>query len=303
MAETGTLHSRVGRVMTNPLFGALVVLPGSAGHAGERGHGSWRAALASIPRVAWLLALLLAACWPHGVWLARRLTDGSDEPWGLLALLTVLALLVRERRELVVPTRSALAASGALAVLAALLTLVVPPIFAAAAAMLALAAFITSALPRRPAAPMVTLLMLALPLIASLQFYLGYPLRLATAHAAAPLLAAGGIDAQPAGAALLWRGRTILVDPPCAGIGMLWVGAWAAALLSYLNGATARRTFVNGGVAAAFVFAANVLRNVLLFFPEAGLVPSPAWLHSSIGLAAFAVALSPVLAFANRRFA
>jgi len=224
MADTGTLHSRVGRVMTNPLFGTLVDLPGCAGNARERGHGSWRGALASVPRVGWLLAVLLAASWPHGVWLARRLTDGSDEPWGLLALLTVLALLVRARGELEMPTRSALVASGALAVLAALLTFVVPPIFAAAAAMLALAAFITSALPRRPSAPVLTLLMLALPVIASLQFYLGYPLRLATAHAAAPLLAAGGIDAQATGAALVWRGETILVDPPCAGIGMLWVG-------------------------------------------------------------------------------
>ena len=303
MAEAGALHPRVGHVMTNPLFGARVDLPASAGEAAERRRRSLRVALAGVPRVGWLLALLLAASWPHGVWLARRLTDGSDEPWGLLALLTVLALLVRQRRELVMPTRSALVASGALTVLAAMLTFVVPPIFAAAAAMLALAAFITSALPRRPAAPIVTMLMLALPVIASLQFYLGYPLRLATAHAAAPLLAAGGIEAQATGAALVWRGQTILVDPPCAGIGMLWVGAWTAALLSYLNDASARRTIVNGGVAAVFVFAANVLRNVLLFFPEARLVPSYAWLHSLIGLAAFAVALSPVLAFANWRSA
>jgi exosortase/archaeosortase family protein len=303
MAEARALHSRVGRVMTNPLFGTPVARPGSAGGAHEPARRSWRGALAGVPRVGWLLALLLAASWPHGVWLARRLTDGSDEPWGLLALLTVLALLVRERRELVMPTRSALVASAALAVLAALLTLVVPPIFAAAAAMLALAAFVTSALPRRPAAPVLTLLMLALPVIASLQFYLGYPLRLATAHAAAPLLAVGGIDAQAAGAALVWRGQTILVDPPCAGIGMLWVGAWTAALLSYLNDAPAGRTLVNGCVAAAVVFAANVLRNALLFFPEAGLVPSPAWLHASIGLLAFAVALAPILAFANWRSA
>jgi len=39
----------------------------------------------------------------------------------------------------------------------------VPPILAAGLAMLALGAFVTAALPRRPAAPMVTLLLLALP--------------------------------------------------------------------------------------------------------------------------------------------
>ena len=145
------------------------------------------------------------------------------------------------------------------------------------------------------------LLLLALPVIASLQFYLGYPLRLATAHAAAPLLGLGGIDAAAAGAALLWHGQTVLVDPPCAGIGMLWVGSWSAALLSYLNGASARRTLLNGIFAAVVVFAANVLRNVLLFFPEAGLLQAPAWLHAAIGLAAFAAALLPIVAFTHWR--
>ena len=299
MAEAVVLHARIGRVTPNPLSGTRVELPADAGRAASPGLAAWRERFAQLPRVWWLLGLLLAALWPHGLWLARRLTDGSDEPWGLLALATVLALVARARREMVLPTRVALATSALLAVLAAVASFVVPPIFAAALAMLALAAFVTAALPRRPATPMVTLLLLALPVIASLQFYFGYPLRLATAHAAAPLLALAGIEAQASGAALRWQGGTILVDPPCAGIGMLWVGSWAAALLSYLNEASARRTLANGGVAAIAVFAANVLRNALLFFPEAGRVPAPAWLHPAIGLAAFAAALLPILAFAH----
>jgi len=301
MSDAVVLNARVGRVMPNPLFGVLVALPAAAPRAQPGVRPVWRAPLAQVPRVWWLLGLLLAALWPHGIWLARRLTDGSDEPWGLLAIATVLALVVRARGELVMPARAALVASGALAVLAALATFAVPPIFAAAAAMLSLAVFIASALPRRPAAPMVTLLLLSLPVIASLQFYLGYPLRLATTHAAAPLLALAGVEAQASGAALLWQGRTILVDPPCAGIGMMWVGSWAAALLSYLNDSSARRTLANGGVAAVAVFAANVLRNVLLFFPEAGLLPAPPWLHPATGLAAFAAALLPIVFFSDWR--
>ena len=300
MGDAAALNARVGRVMPNPLFSQRVALPAVALFAQPGARPTWRARLAQVPRVGWLLGLLLASLWPHGVWLARRLTDGSDEPWGLLALATVLALVFRARRELAMPARGALVASGVLAVLAALAIFVVPPIFAAGAAMLSLAVFLTAALPRRPAAPMVTLLLLSLPVIASLQFYLGYPLRLATAHVAAPLLALARVEAQASGAALLWQGRTILVDPPCAGIGMLWVGSWAAALLSYLSDASAQRTLANGCVAASAVFAANVLRNALLFFPEAGLVPAPAWLHPAIGLAAFAAALAPILAVARR---
>ncbi len=301
MAEAHVLNSRIGRVMPNAVFGKRVAL--SFGEPADPVPGPrWRQRTAApLPRVWWLLLVLLAALWPHGLWMLRRLTDGSDEPWGVLALLTVAALVLRARLEIAMPSRAALAASAALAVLAAALTFIVPSIFAAAAAMLALGTFITSALPRRPAAPIFTLLLLALPLIASLQFYLGYPLRLATAHAAAPVLALLGIDAAATGAALAWNGQTILVDPPCAGIGMLWVGAWIAALLSYLNGASTRRTFANGCFAAVVVFAANVLRNALLFFPEAGLLPSSAWLHSAIGLAAFAAAVLPILALAQWR--
>jgi len=39
---------------------------------------------------AWLLALQAAALWPIWLWYAKRTADGSDEPWGLLALGAVL---------------------------------------------------------------------------------------------------------------------------------------------------------------------------------------------------------------------
>ncbi len=315
MDEAALLNARIGRVWPSALAGdgaARGPAPAAGGRrssigvlrvAASRPMAALRRALAPLPRAALPLLLLLLALWPHWAWLARRLNDGSDEPWGWLALATVFVLLWTARRELRLPSAAALVAAGVLALGAAVLTFIVPPIFAAGAAMMALAVFIASALPRRPAAPIAALLLLALPVIASLQFYLGYPLRLATAHAAAPLLAVAGIDARASSAALLWNGRTILVDPPCAGIGMLWVGSWAAALASYLNDAKAGRSLANGCVAAVAVFTANVLRNALLFFPEAGLVPQAEWLHGAIGLAAFAAALLPAIAFARLRVA
>ena len=242
-----------------------------------------------------LLGVLLLALWPHLAWMARRLTDGSDEPWGVLALATVLVLLVRDRAALVAPAPRALALCAVLALGATAALWWLPALLAAAIAMLALAVFITAALPARPAAPMVTLLLLSLPLIASLQFYLGFPLRVATAQAAAPLLALFGITAAPAGASLVFGTTTVLIDAPCACIGMLWVGSYTAALLSYLNDASAPRTLANGAAAALIVFAANVLRNVALFFPEADLIDAPALTHDAVGLAAFALALVPIL--------
>lgn len=302
------LNARVGRTLPNPLFGALVPMAPAAAHAAAEDSGAWRRRwqqLRGTPAFASAapLALLLAALWPHLAWMARRLTDGSDEPWGLLALVTVLVLVARDRAQLTAPSPRTLAASGALAVLAAAALWWLPALLAAAIAMLALAVYVTGALSRRPVAPMITLLLLALPLIASLQFYLGFPLRVATAHAAAPLLAVLGIEATPAGAALLFKGRTVLIDAPCAGIGMLWVGSYTAALLSYLNGAGARRTLLNGAGAAVIVFAANVLRNVALFFVEAGLIDAPAATHDAVGLVAFALAVVPIVALTHWRIA
>lgn len=292
------LNARIGRTLPSPMFGPMFKMRVDANPAGpfERRPLRHRFDLLGLSRAHWLLATLLAALWPHWAYVARRLTDGSDEPWGLLALVTVMVLLARDREQLTLPSRAALVACAVLAVLAALASLVLPDLAAAAVAMLAVGVYLQHAM-RRPATALIALLLLALPIIASLHFYLGYPLRVVTAAAAASLLAGAGIDASAAGASLLWNGRTILIDAPCAGIGMLWVGSYTAALLSYLNSADTRRTLINAAAAAALVLAANILRNTALFFPESGLVHWPAWSHPAIGLVAFAAAIVPVVAF------
>jgi exosortase/archaeosortase family protein len=262
-----------------------------------------RAGITARPRVVtrgWLLAALLAALWPHWHYVARRMIDGSDEPWGVLALATVVVLLAAERR-LAEPTRAALVASAVLALLAAFASLALPDLAAAAIAMLALGVYLVHALRDRPSSALVALLLLALPIIASLQFYLGYPLRVVAAQASALLLSIG-FDSHAAGTSIVADGRTVLVDAPCAGIGMLWVGSYVAALFSYLNRAGLARTAVNAAVAGALVLAANIVRNTVLFFPEAGLVDWPAWSHDAIGLAAFAAGVVPIVTFTARKF-
>jgi exosortase/archaeosortase family protein len=283
---SGVLFARVGRVSPRTWAGAE--RPAAATGAPARSP--------ALDALALLFALLLAL-WPHWIWMARRLTDGSDEPWGVLALATVLVLVARGWRRLEPPAPRVLLASATLAVAAAVARAWLPPIAAAALAMTALAVFLTRARRDQAGAPLVALLLLGLPLIASLQFYFGYPLRLATATLAAPLLRAFGFAVQASGAALAYDGHLVLVDPPCAGIGMLWVGAYTAALLSHLKRASTRRTMANGLLAALCVFAANVARNGALFFPEALELGWPAWAHAAIGLAAFALALVPIVAF------
>jgi len=292
----GELNARIGRTVPSPLYGVLVAEHDRAADDAGELLAHWRA----VRPVVALLGGLLLALWPHWIYMARRMVDGSDEPWGILALATVLVLVARDRAELSVPTRSALVASAALAVVAAAATLVLPDLAAAAVAMLAVALFLVHAMPGRPATPLLALLLLALPVVASLQFYLGFPLRVFTAHAATLVLALAGVDASAAGAAILRQGTTVLVDAPCAGIGMLWIGSYTAALLSYLARADGARTATNAVAAALLVLAANVARNAALFFPEAGFVQWPAWSHEAVGLAALALAVVPIVLITSR---
>lgn len=243
----------------------------------------------------WLLGLQLAALWPHWIWMARRAGDGSDEPWGVVALLAVVILVWTDRQRLREVPAPTLVLAGGLSVGAALGLSVLPQLVATGLALLAVATLLGGILPpERPRAALAFLALLALPLAASLNFYLGYPLRWLCAQGAANVLGVLGWEATPEGAALLWNGQTILIDAPCAGIAMLWVGLFAAALLSYLHRATIWRTGFNLGVASVLVIAANILRNALLFFKEAGIVHLPDWTHEALGLLAFGLALWPL---------
>lgn len=289
------LYARVSRTMPSPLYGLLVDAPRPEPVVHSRAL-PWRA-----PRLREALpALLLFVLWPHWHYVARRLTDGSDEPWGVLALATVIVLLVRDRALFELPSRSALVVCGLLAVVAALAELVLPDLAAAAIAMLAVGVYLAHAL-RRPATALVILLLLALPIVASLQFYLGFPLRVLVAQASAQLLSFAGLEVTAAGASIVSDGATVLIDAPCAGIGMLWLGSYAAALLSYLHAADARRTLANGCIAALLVLAANVARNTVLFFPESGRVHWPTWSHEAVGLVALAVVIVSLALLAHRR--
>lgn len=144
--------------------------------------------------------------------------------------------------------------------------------------------------------PMLFLALLALPLVASLNFYLGYPLRWLCAQASALALSTLGLAVTPQGASLLWNGQTVLIDAPCAGIAMLWIGLYLAALFSYLSHSGFVRSCVNLVLAVIIVISANILRNTLLFYKEAGIVHLPHWTHEAIGLLIFGL-IVPLIYF------
>jgi exosortase/archaeosortase family protein len=253
-----------------------------------------------LSSLAWL-GLQAAALWPHGLWLAARVQDGSDDPLGLAAL-AVLALLLRR----MAPSLRLAPHTGWLGV-AALLTLCAnvallawPPLPCAVLAALALAAGLMAWLPAAATpAPQAGLLVLALPLVASLQYYGGYPLRVLTAQLSAWGLQAVGIAAQRSGASMLVRGQLVIVDAPCSGVQMVWMAYFCAcafaALTSLRDGAFLRRLPLIG----ALVLAGNVLRNMVLVALESRAQGLDAGLHQAIGLVALAAVSATVVILMN----
>lgn len=243
------------------------------------------------------LALQAAALWPHGAWMLARVRDGSDEPLGLAALAVLLMLLATRAHALRIAPHTGWLAAGVVLTLAANAALwIAPPLACALLAALALAAALMAWLPAdAPRAPLAGLVLLALPWIASLQYYGGYPLRVVTAQASAWLLQGMGIAAERSGTAMLVQGRLVIVDAPCSGVQMAWM-AWfcacaVAALLQRRDAAFVRRLPWIGLI----VLAGNVLRNTVLVALESRPQGLAAALHEGIGLTALALVCAAVV--------
>ena len=247
-----------------------------------------------LPGGLWLLLLALAL-WPTAWWMGRRMVDGSDEPLGALAIAALAALLWQHRGRLrASPHLGWLAVSliGVLGSSAASGQL--PPLLAALLGLLALAAGIAAFLPRAVAlAPVFGLALLSLPLLASLQFYLGYPLRVLTAEASRWLLASHFV-VERSGAALTVDGRLVLVDAPCSGVQMLWLGYFTACVVA-LYGARGNASFLARLPAvSALVLCGNVLRNSVLVAAERTGQHLPGWAHDLVGLLVLAAVCSVI---------
>lgn len=242
-------------------------------------------------------ALPLLAFWPVWRWYAARMTDGSDEPWGWAALVVALLFVFREaparRASLALPAVLALAYAAGYPFLS--------PLPRASLAVAALAASLSALrLGRRMHLGLLGLLLLSLPLVASLQFYLGYPLRAFVAAIVAPLLRMQGLAVAREGIALQWNGQSVVFDAPCSGVKMLWAGLFLACTLACFFRLRTRRTPALLAFSLVVIVIGNVIRSTALFYVEAGVLDQlPPFAHNGIGLVAFALTALAIAAGAR----
>ena len=218
--------------------------------------------------------------------MARRLADGSDDPLGLLAMAGLAALAWTQRRWLrPSPALAWLALATTLTLSATLARPWLAPLASSLLAVLAMASALLAFLPRHiAAAPVLGLAVLALPLLSSLQFYAGYPLRVLAAEGARWLLAPF-FTVWREGSTLLVDGRLIVVDAPCSGVQMVWLGYATACAMALWERLDDRRVLARLPGVGLLVLAGNVLRNALLGAAEAAGRPLPHWGHEALGLA------------------
>jgi exosortase/archaeosortase family protein len=250
------------------------------------------------------LALHAIALWPHGAYLVRRAIDGSDAPLGLLALGAVAALVAWHRHSLrLTPRLGWLTASMVCALVAngawwAGVPALLASLLAALSLVCALLAWWPTAQPR---APLAGLVVLALPWIASLQFYLGFPLRVLTAQLSAWGLQWAGYDAARDGASMVVNGQLVIVDAPCSGVQMAWLAYFTACAAAAATGQRDRVFVRRAAGVGAIVLAGNVVRNSLLVALEARPSGLSAAAHEAIGLAVLGTVCIAVLALMQRR--
>jgi exosortase/archaeosortase family protein len=260
------------------------------------------------PHVVVVVALQTLAFWPVWRWYAARIAGSTDETWSLLALAT-LAFFICRRREAPRETNATLDAERTRAACASLLwpTLLVvlymvaypfaPPLLRAALAFVTIGLTLSLLWRRRGlGAGEFGLLFLSLPLIPSLQFYGGYPLRLFVAGVTAPLLQLGGFGVIQEGTCLNWGGQLIWIDAPCSGVRMLWAGLYLACALVCFYNMRGFRAFSALAVAFVAIIAGNVFRALGLFYTEAGIVEMPSWAHAGMGMVSFVLVAVGVLA-------
>lgn len=253
-----------------------------------------------LPPLPLMLAALCLACWPVLLWFATGTLDGSNDSAGLLAAAAAAAVIgFAPRREAI--ARPLLLPCACLAVYFIATACQVPVPARSLILAVAITALASSfRLGKRFDVALFALCILALPFAATLQFYLGYPLRVIAGDLSAFLLRMNGIAVGREGAMLAWQGQLVSIDAPCSGVKMLWAGLLLASTLAAAVRLSSLRTAAALMLAIVAVVAANALRATALFYVESGMVHLPAAAHSAIGVVSFTAAGAGILFMIQR---
>lgn len=264
-----------------------------------------------------LLALQLIAFWHIWVWYLKRITDISDEPWGILALLTAIIILFLDSEQkydnLIFPVKCQ--SNGRLILLKkipeknkvinesqqeikyiipiafillyAFTNQYLPEIFQAAIAFITIGYSLSYYKLGKISSGIIGLFIISLPILPSLQFYLGYPLRVFTSTITIYLLKLNGLFVLQEGTCLKFGNQSICLDVPCSGIKMLWTGLFLCFAICSLYKLNFKQTFLLSVFSFIAIIIGNIIRATALFYTESKIFLLPEFSHEGIGMIVF----------------
>jgi len=189
----------------------------------------------STPKNALILCLVLQliALWPHSQWVVQRMQDGSDQPLGIVAIFALCVLLFIQPKTWQTPKTAYLIVAIVLQMVACAAWLIWPPLLSSLCAILAISTMLIAFLPQNtPRLPICGLAILSLPLLSSLQFYAGFPLRVMTAQCSTWLLRLMGNEVERVGTSLQINSQLVIVDAPCSGVQLAWMVYFFACVIA-----------------------------------------------------------------------
>ncbi len=241
-----------------------------------------------------LLALCLGVFWPVTIWYVERLLDKSDEPLGVISLIAFIAMVLTRPGQKSSERGGSIPFSSIVCILAYTITWpFAPKLLSAIFAVLAIGCIINSSPKFKMNLGSWLLLLFSLPIVSSLNFYSGYPLRLVVGKVAAPLISMVGFPTIADGTTLVWNQQMVQIDAPCSGIKMLWFALFIGAVLTARLELNLLRSATVLGASVFSALLGNILRITSLFFVEANIVkidPSmDQFVHQAVGVVAFAI--------------
>jgi len=250
-----------------------------------------------------VVLLQLIAYWQAWQWYYARVSYSLEESVGLFIVILLLGSMMyisfRANNGL---RRFSLWPIALLLIIYGITSTLTPPIVHSAIAITSvLLTFYLAAVGARPPVAFWGMALLTLPVVPTLQFYIGYPARVVSAALTVPLLQLNGLSVVREGTYLRWQNELLQFDAPCSGVTMLWAGLFLTLVISFFHRFTLPQTLAALIVGGILVLCGNVLRASSLFYLETGLFsPSEPWWHMGVGVTTFLMTAYFIVIILNR---
>lgn len=247
--------------------------------------------------------LLILTFSPVYIWLGKRFYDPSDMFFGWIPVLFLLIVFISNEIKKGKKSEKEPPSQGLLILISILLSLYSLSYFTHFPMIRAILAFTTLStyMSFRIEKKLFNfstwgLFMLSLPIMATMQFYLGYPMRYFVATIASAVLNICGYAVTVVGVTLHWESYIISVDAPCSGLKMVYSGALTVCILCFINKFNHFKILLFSMIAFIIIVMSNIARILALFLVEAEVLKlNPDSVHTPIGLICYTSAIISLL--------